>query len=116
MALASVAVLIPRQSAPNAVPRPLRHVAPGKPDARLDDARRRREVLELFVEAATFGRARSPGRKARLDADDRAYERDRTGHDTFREVDDDGAPLGIAGRVPASRISQSNTTKMETDK
>jgi hypothetical protein len=115
MALASVAVLIPRQSAPNAAPRPLRSVAPGTPDARLGDARRRREVLELFVEAAAFGHARSPGRKARLDADDRAYERDRTGHGTFQGVDDDGAPLGVAGRVIMSRTSQTKTSKMGSE-
>jgi hypothetical protein len=115
MAFASVAVLIPRQSTPGITLRPEGTFTPGEPDARLRDARRRREVLELFVEAAAFGRARAPSRKARLDADDRAYERDRAGHAAFHGVDEGTVPLGIAGRVPTSRTSQANTSKMESD-
>lgn len=110
MALASVAVLNPKPVA-HVTLRALRRVPNGEPDARLDDVRRLRDVLEIFVEAARFGRARAPARNSRLDADDRDYDRARLGHGTFRRVDDDAHELGIAGRVARPRTSQTEASK-----
>jgi hypothetical protein len=103
MALASIAVLNPKPA-----PHPLRRVTNGEPDARIADMHRLRDVLEIFVEAAAFGRACAPARKVRLDADDRAYERSRTGHGTFRRADDEHE-RGVAARIPRAQTTQTES-------
>lgn len=60
---------------PQPAPQPSRQPPRQEPPARIADARRRREVLEQFQEAARWKRTGSRSRTARLDADERAYER-----------------------------------------